>query len=297
MTFTKRSHEPGRPRSAEELLQVARRRGGQIRRRRRGGTAIVAACAAGGLAAALVTTLPGHSQQRVQVAGRPNVSIQGCPASPFLFSPVSPSPASGLTGGPGLSREVYGHLRIGQSTVLYRGRGASITLTRGTNPNLFAISLYAHGPTSLTEVEVLGSTTYFYPPGSGLPDARIPFRYPLHSSINDPCDRYQLIGVGVPEPALIGTAERFQPLQQGRGTPTSTPTTSSLLIVPNVVGQARASATQTLSSLGLQAVMVARHSASVADGDVIGEQPSAGSKMAVGSTVTLVVSSGPAPAT
>lgn len=292
MTFAKRSDEPGRARSAQELLQVARRRGAQIRRRRRRGAAIVAACAAGGLAAALVTTLPGHSQQRVQVTGTPKVSARGCPASSFLFSPLNPGPASGLTGGPGLSRDTYAHLRAGQSTVLYRGQGASITLTRGINPNLFAISLYAHGSTSLTEVGVLGSTTYFYPPGSGLPDARIPFRYPLGSSINDPCDRYQLVGVGVPEPALIATAERFQPLQQGQGTPR----TISLLIVPNLTGQTRVSATQTLSSLGLQAVVVARHSASVPAGDVIGEQPSAGSRMALGSTVTLVVSSGPAPA-
>jgi hypothetical protein len=210
----------GRARSAEELLQVARWRGAQIRRRRRVAAGIVAACVASGVAAVLLTVLPGQAKQEIEVAGTPNGPGRQCPASAFFFSPLEPAPAAGLVAGPGLSRDRYAQLRAGQSTVLYERRGAYITLTRGVSPNAFAISLYAHGPRPLTPIEVLGASTYFYPPGSGLPQARIPFRYPLASNIDDACGRYQIVGSGVAEPALMATAERFEALPSP-GAPTT----------------------------------------------------------------------------
>jgi len=211
----------GRPRPAGQLLQAARRRGAQIRRRRRIAAGAVAACVAGGVAAALLVSVPGQAKQKIEVAGRPSGPSQQCPASAFVFSPLQPAPAGGLAAGPGLSHGRYAHLGAGQSTVLYQGKGADITLVRGVNPNAFAISLYAHGPKPLTPIEVLGAPTYFYPPGAGLSQGRIPFRYPETSGISDACARYQIAGSGVAEPALIATAERFQALNPSPDTPST----------------------------------------------------------------------------
>src|SRR5436853_351678 len=76
------------------------------------------------------------------------------------------------------------------------------------------------------------------------------------------------------------------------GAPPPTPVT-----VPNVVGQTQASATSAITSAGLTAGAVTQQSSTtVASGSVISESPAAGTSVARGSAVNLVVSSGaPAP--
>src|SRR5207302_9802605 len=67
--------------------------------------------------------------------------------------------------------------------------------------------------------------------------------------------------------------------------------------VPNVVGQTQAAATSAITTAGLTVGTVTQQSSTtVASGNVIGESPAAGTSVAKGSAVSLVVSSGaPAP--
>ena len=67
--------------------------------------------------------------------------------------------------------------------------------------------------------------------------------------------------------------------------------------IPDLVGQSAAAASNTLGQLGLQVNTQQQSSASVAVGEVISTSPPAGTQVAEGSTVTLVVSTGPPPTT
>src|SRR5437588_1800377 len=68
--------------------------------------------------------------------------------------------------------------------------------------------------------------------------------------------------------------------------------------VPNVVGQTQAAATSALTSAGLTAGTVTQQSSTtVPSGNVISESPAAGTSVAKGSAVNLVVSSGAPPPT
>jgi len=64
--------------------------------------------------------------------------------------------------------------------------------------------------------------------------------------------------------------------------------------VPNVAGQTAAQATATMKQADLVPVQRGTSSADVAKGDVASTQPAAGTKVDKGSTVTLLVSGGPA---
>jgi beta-lactam-binding protein with PASTA domain len=67
-------------------------------------------------------------------------------------------------------------------------------------------------------------------------------------------------------------------------------------VVPNVVGQAQATATSAITGAGLAVGTVTQQSSStVPSGSVISESPAAGTSVATGSTVNLVVSSGSPP--
>ncbi len=77
----------------------------------------------------------------------------------------------------------------------------------------------------------------------------------------------------------------------GSGGPGTTNST-----VPNVVGDTQATATTSLNSAGLMlGTVTAQTSATVSSGDVISESPAAGTSVAPGSSVSLVVSTGAAP--
>src|SRR5437016_4027644 len=73
------------------------------------------------------------------------------------------------------------------------------------------------------------------------------------------------------------------------------PTGPSQVAVPNVVGQMQAAAASAITGAGLTMGAVTQQSSStVASGSVISESPTAGTMVASGSAVSLVVSSGPA---
>ena len=268
------------------------RRGAQIRRRRRWLLTGGATAAVGAVAAALVLVISGPTPQRLRVVGLPLPASGACPASAFAFSPLSP-PQGGLETGPGLANNTFAHLQVGQSAVLYEGPGQSITLTRGVSNESFSVSLYAHGPKPLDEIQVLGAATYYYPPGDGSPGGRIPFRFPSGLQSNsDPCDRYQLVSSGVDEPSLMATAERFHALAP-TGTPTTTrtaPGTAQPITVPNVVGLQPAQAVSVLGQAGLIVAIRSQSNSSAAPNTVFQESPIAGSRVPRGALVELLVS-------
>lgn len=71
----------------------------------------------------------------------------------------------------------------------------------------------------------------------------------------------------------------------------------STVAVPNVVGKTQGQAQSDLSKAGLSANVTQQNSATVPSGTVISQNPSAGIKVAIGTTVTITVSSGPLPTT
>jgi len=76
-------------------------------------------------------------------------------------------------------------------------------------------------------------------------------------------------------------------------TATFNSTAPVLVMVPNVVGQTQTAAAAAITGAGLVAGTVTQQSSSaVASGDVISESPAAGTNVALGSAVKLVVSTG-----
>jgi len=101
-----------------------------------------------------------------------------------------------------------------------------------------------------------------------------------------------------PPPAYVGTNP--VPSATPTATPapglTATPTAPSQVAVPNIqVGALEADAETALSNVGLQPYVTVQTSPSIAAGCVISVLPAPGTPVSPGSTVTLVVSSGPAP--
>jgi chitodextrinase/regulation of enolase protein 1 (concanavalin A-like superfamily) len=71
---------------------------------------------------------------------------------------------------------------------------------------------------------------------------------------------------------------------------------SAAIATPNVLGQPRAAAESAIQAAGLALGSIAQHdSASVPQGNVISQNPSAGSSVTPGTAVDLVISSGPPP--
>lgn len=69
---------------------------------------------------------------------------------------------------------------------------------------------------------------------------------------------------------------------------------SNTVAVPSIYGKTYEDAQSTLRARGLSATRTTQSSDSVAEGTVIGSDPEAGTEVSVGSTVTVIVSSGPA---
>lgn len=69
----------------------------------------------------------------------------------------------------------------------------------------------------------------------------------------------------------------------------------STVAVPDVVGKTQSEAQSALSDVGLKTNVSQQSSATVPSGEVISQNPSAGIKVAIGTTVTITVSSGPVP--
>ena len=125
--------------------------------------------------------------------GSSSLTEQACPRSSFSFREI---PATGLLPSASLRNGSYRTLRTGQTSTLLKSLSGSredVSLSRGTDSSLFAVSAYAHGFVPLQPVVVLGSTFYLYPAQvDSQPGPRIPFRYPSGASNDPPCDRYQL---------------------------------------------------------------------------------------------------------
>jgi hypothetical protein len=93
---------------------------------------------------------------------------------------------------------------------------------------------------------------------------------------------------------LLGARRRHETETNALSVALASPSTGPAPIaVPNVVGQTQAAATTAITGAGLIAGMVTQQSSStLASGDVISESPTAGTNVASGSKVNLVVSSG-----
>src|SRR5439155_15712926 len=72
-------------------------------------------------------------------------------------------------------------------------------------------------------------------------------------------------------------------------------TGKELVAVPNVVGQAQDSAKGALQDAGFTVVVKQKTDDKIPAGNVISQDPAAGTKLAKGKTVTLTVSTGPPP--
>jgi serine/threonine-protein kinase len=70
---------------------------------------------------------------------------------------------------------------------------------------------------------------------------------------------------------------------------------SELVTVPNVVGLDQASAESALKNAGLEVKVEQQESPAVPEGRVISQNPSAGTNVAKGTTVTIIVSTAPSP--
>ena len=145
--------------------------------------------------------------------GSPPPAEQVCPRSSFTFS-LDALGATGLTPTSALNNGSYRTLRAGQTRKLLTSShsGSEISLSRGPDSSLFAISAYAHGPVPLEPLAVLGSAWYLYPAKvDQQAGPRIPFRYPIGVSGDPACDRYQLEGVGVDDATLARVASSLHP--------------------------------------------------------------------------------------
>ena len=103
-----------------------------------------------------------------------------------------------------------------------------------------------------------------------------------------------------PPRANVGDKPTVRPTQTPTPTPTPTPTEEATLddtakIPYRLTGKTQADATAALIAVGLEPVIVTKSSEDVAAGRVISVDPASGTRVPVGSQVTLVVSSGPKP--
>jgi hypothetical protein len=185
------SRENRGPATPDELLVRARRRGTTIRRRRRLLVSVVASSLlVVAVAGAVAASSAGSSPSRLHVAGSESQLGQSCPRSEF-----GPS----LTSGAVFFNSAL-NLKAGQSGPIAPG----IELKRGVPTSEFAVSRFAHGPVSLRPVTVLGQSSYLYPSSVDGRLSRIPFRFPLSGSGQEPpCSRYELTSNGASDAALI----------------------------------------------------------------------------------------------
>lgn len=235
---------PNRPPGAlgpDDMLERVHKRGTRLRRRRQMGVTGLTLVAAGTAAAVVWAAVPAPVPHRiVSTAETPSStappSPNSCPPSPFTISPAA---AGSLSATPDFTSGSYRGLDKGQTVVLFADDAPtdkSITLTRGVDTNSFAVSIWSHGPKPLVSVTVLGTVTDLYPAGDGTPGARIPFRYPETGSQTNPCQRYQLEGVGIDDAALVKIAQGLKVVGTGSA-PTAPPTTQPPTLESGVFGQ------------------------------------------------------------
>ena len=86
-----------------------------------------------------------------------------------------------------------------------------------------------------------------------------------------------------------------EPSEEVSEEPSEEPTTPTAAIVPDVVGASEKTARRRLDRAGLEAVVVYREHPDVPAGSVVETQPGEGTEVPPGSSITIVVSSGPPP--
>lgn len=242
------SRENWGPASADELLVRARRRGTMIRRRRRLVVSVVASSLLlVAVAGAVTASSSGFSPSRLHVAGSEAQLGQSCPRSEF-----GPS----VTSGPGFIYSAL-NLKTGQSAPIAPG----IELKRGVSASELAVSKFAHGPVHLQPVIVLGQSSYLYPSSVDGRPSRIPFRFPLSGSAEDPsCSRYELASDGASDAALSAFATSLVPMAPSGsvgGSAPSPPTTNpESPVTPTTVSPAGPGPTSSTSTPSVATIMV-----------------------------------------
>ena len=104
-----------------------------------------------------------------------------------------------------------------------------------------------------------------------------------------------LVAAGLAVGLAVGLAGGTSGRRTVRPPASTTTTTTAVAVLPTVRGQPASSAADALSAVGVHITMEQAPSAVVAQGYVIKQAPAAGAKVALGSIVTLTVSSGPPP--
>ena len=106
---------------------------------------------------------------------------------------------------------------------------------------------------------------------------------------------------GEPQPSLASSEAPSSPPSSAAPSPTESPSPSAVpsiveVTIPALRGDTAAEAMVKLRALGLEVRITEREDASLPVGQVLDSTPTAGSTVAVGETVTLIVAKAPAPA-
>lgn len=174
-----------------------------------------------------------------------------------------------------------------------------------------------------------GAVTFAGQPVAGVPDGSVSSQNPVQGAKADPSSKVDLVLAGsesIKVPNVVGLTEAQATLNLqtaglvsgtvtkvattavaagmvvgqtpnagsvvAKGTAVSLQVSQNSLAVPNVVGSEQADAESALEAAGFVVAVTPRSSSSVAAGRVIEQNPTAGVTAQLGSTVTIVVSSG-----
>src|SRR5207248_3081778 len=185
-------------------------------------------------------------------------------------------PGSGLTVG---AVTVQSSSTVAAGSVLSESPPACTTLSRSSPVNLVVSS----GPAQIAVPNVVGQTQAAAASaltGAGLTVGAVTMQSSSTVAAGNVISESPSAGTRVASGSAVNLVVSSGPAQ---------------IAVPNVVGQTQAAATSAITGAGLTVGAVTMQSSStVAAGSVISESPPAGTKVASGSAVDLVVSSGPA---
>ncbi len=169
-----------------------------------------------------------------------------------------------------------------QGTILSQTPGAGTQAKKGV-----AINLVAVGTTVQTVPNVIGMTESSAKAaitGAGLSLGIVTLIYSGSAPSGTVTGQAPSAGVEAPAGSQVAITVSRGP------TPTATPSATA---VPNVVGQSQSQATSALQSAGFAVVVDQIPSSTVPAGTVSGQSPAAGVLAQPGTTVTIVVSTGP----
>ena len=267
---------PTREPSVAELQEELRDR----RRRRRVMTAVMSGLGVVVASAVLVTSLQGDGQSVVSAAGDPvtPTTVQGPPGRAHLgdgfcepqltnagyrISPARPEVVPALTEGAAIEQaRVY----VGNDSGTFSAYFAMVR-----NPVADKVLGGGEVPRATWVVEVSGVVPSPPTGRGGAPNPNLYPSYRMVAFIDD--------ATGTRAGAWSACYEESA--------------AAALVDIPNVLGVQVAQATASLAQLGLKVAIQEQQSSNFPRGVVIGQDPPAGSRSAVGSQVVLELSSGP----